>query len=193
MDSPTIEELLVEYDRALAYTDSLWHDLSEEELHWRPHEESSAIGWHLGHQAAVAHFMVRNLTAAEPSIDAELDALMDSATPEPDRGALPERLDAEVQQQHRIGWLAVGRRAAPFDQDGLALQRLPMHDRGGPRQHRPGCLFKELLVGLHFAVPPISAFPLVEGYYLLPPAEHAMTKARNQFLTWLKEEFGTHW
>ena len=33
---------------------------------------------------------MRNLTAAEPSIDTELDALMDSATAEPDRGALPE-------------------------------------------------------------------------------------------------------
>ena len=91
MDSPTIEELLVEYDRALAYTDSLWHDLSEEELHWRPHEESSAIGWHLGHQAAVAHYMVRNLTAAEPSPDPSLDGLMDSATPERERGDLPGR------------------------------------------------------------------------------------------------------
>ena len=33
--------------------------------------------------------MVRNLTAAEPSIDPELDRLMDSATPEVARGDLP--------------------------------------------------------------------------------------------------------
>ena len=45
--------------------------------------------WHLGHQPAVAHFMVRNLTAAEASLDAELEALMDAATGEPDRGDLP--------------------------------------------------------------------------------------------------------
>src|SRR6185369_10485029 len=84
-----IAELLAEYDRARAYTDELWRDLSVEELHWRPHEDFSAIGWHLGHQAHVAHFMVRNLTAAEPSPDPALDALMDSATPERGRGHLP--------------------------------------------------------------------------------------------------------
>lgn len=85
-----IVELLVEYDRARAYTESLWRDLTEEEVHWRAGEEASAIGWHLGHQAHVAHFMVRNLTAAEPSPDPDLDNLMDSANPEPQRGGLPD-------------------------------------------------------------------------------------------------------
>jgi hypothetical protein len=88
--SPTIPALLVEYDRARAYTDSLWRDLPATEVCWRPHEQSSAIGWHLGHQATVAHFMVRNLTAAEPSPDADLELLMDSATPEAVRGELPD-------------------------------------------------------------------------------------------------------
>jgi len=86
----SIPELLAEYDRARAYTDLLWRDLRAEEVCWRPHTESSAIGWHLGHQATVAHFMVRNLTAAEPSPDAELEPLMDSATPERIRGDLPD-------------------------------------------------------------------------------------------------------
>lgn len=90
MSTPTIADLLNEYDRALAYTADLHHGLSPEQIAWRADENASGIGWHLGHQPAVAHFMVRNLTAAEPSIDAELDALMDSATPEQDRGALPE-------------------------------------------------------------------------------------------------------
>lgn len=85
----TIAELLTEYDRALAYTDALWRDLSPEQVNWRPEPVFSPIGWHLGHQAAVAHFMIRNLTAAEPSPDPELDGLMDSATPETDRGDLP--------------------------------------------------------------------------------------------------------
>ena len=94
--SPSLAELLAEYDRALSYTESLWTDLSAEEIAWRPNEESSAIGWHLGHQAAVAHFMIRNLTAAEVSPDPELDTVMDSATPERQRGDLPpvERLAA---------------------------------------------------------------------------------------------------
>lgn len=91
-----IDALLREYDRARAYTDQLWKDLSPQEITWRPEEDSSAIGWHLGHQAHVAHFMVRNLTAAEPSPDPELDDLLDSARPERLRGSLPaiERLTA---------------------------------------------------------------------------------------------------
>lgn len=86
----SIDDLLTAYDQALAHTDDLWSDLTVDEVHWRADQNSSAIGWHLGHQPAVAHFMVRNLTAAEPSIDAALDALMDSATPPSERGDLPD-------------------------------------------------------------------------------------------------------
>lgn len=86
----SLNDLLNEYNAALAYTDALWRDLSADEVHWRPVPDSSAIGWHLGHQAAVAHFMARNLTAAEPSPDPELDPLMDSATDERQRGDLPD-------------------------------------------------------------------------------------------------------
>ena len=114
------QELLHEYDRARAYTDELWKDLTPDEVTWRPHENSSAIGWHLGHQAHVAHFMIRNLTAAEPSPDPELDGLMDSANPEKFRGALPtvDRLnafrDAVAERVHaRIGDIAAGRVGAP--------------------------------------------------------------------------------
>ena len=86
----SLSELLGEYQTALSYTDELWRDLSPAEVVWRPEPDSSAIGWHLGHQAAVAHYMVRNLTAAEPSIDASIDELMDSATEERQRGDLPD-------------------------------------------------------------------------------------------------------
>lgn len=112
--------LMREYDRARAYTDLLWKDLTPDEVTWRPHEQSSAIGWHLGHQAHVAHFMIRNLTAAEPSPDPELDGLMDSANPEQFRGALPtvERLtmfrDTVAERVHaRIGSIAAGTVGAP--------------------------------------------------------------------------------
>ena len=78
------------------------------------------IGWHLGHQAHVAHFMIRNLTAAEPSPDPALDGLMDSALPEQFRGALPTvpRLSAfrETVAEHvhaRIGDIAAGKVSAP--------------------------------------------------------------------------------
>lgn len=81
--------LLDEYDRARAYTDTLWQDLPEEEIRWRPRTEFSPIGWHLGHQAAVAHFLLRNLIAAEPGPDAGLESFMDSANPQASRGDLP--------------------------------------------------------------------------------------------------------
>lgn len=85
-----LDALVEALRRAWEYTDALWSDLDVTALDWRANEDSSAIGWHLGHQAAVAHFTVRNLLAAEPSPDPELDALMDSATPERNRGALPD-------------------------------------------------------------------------------------------------------
>lgn len=90
MTAPSLEQLTDEYERALAYTRDLTADLTADEIAWRPGKDSSAIGWHLGHQPAVAHFMVRNLTAAEPELDPELDRLMDAATAEPDRGELPD-------------------------------------------------------------------------------------------------------
>lgn len=120
MTTSTISDLLVEYDRALDYTESLWADLTVEEVHWRESAEASAIGWHLGHQPAVAHFMVRNLTAAEPPIDAALDALMDSATPEADRGDLPDlatlasyRTQAAERLRFHIGNIESGAVGAP--------------------------------------------------------------------------------
>ncbi len=90
MTIPTLADLLAEYERALAYTADLASGLTHEQLVWRAGADASGIGWHLGHQPAVAHFMIRNLTAAEPEIDPELDRLMDSATAEADRGDLPD-------------------------------------------------------------------------------------------------------
>jgi hypothetical protein len=123
-----IRELLVEFDRAKAYTDELWVDLTEDEVQWRPHENFSAIGWHLGHQAAVSHFMVRNLTAAEPSIDPALDLLMDGATGEPDRGDLPDlgRIrhfrDTAAERLHfRMGNIDAGDVGAPAQLQHIAV------------------------------------------------------------------------
>jgi len=98
---PDIDVLLREYDRARAYTDELWRDLTPEEVIWRPHENFSAIGWHLGHQAHVAHFMVRNLTAAEPSPDPALDRL----------AAFRDKAAHAV--HHRIGDIRDGNVGAP--------------------------------------------------------------------------------
>ncbi len=120
-----IAALLREYRSALDYTDALWVDLTDDEVRWRPHEQSSAIGWHLGHQAAVAHYLMRNLTAAEPSVDPDLDALMDSATPEPDRGDLPD-LDRLRRYRNEIATRLVA-----------GMERIDRGDVGAPAQLRP--------------------------------------------------------
>jgi hypothetical protein len=78
-----------EYDLARRYTQSLYADLGEAEVQWRPGPKSSGIAWHLGHQAAVNHFLLRNLLAAEPSLNPQFDALFDAANPEENRGSLP--------------------------------------------------------------------------------------------------------
>lgn len=124
MTRPTIADLLAEYERALAHTEALWSDLTDDELRWRPHEQSSAIAWHLGHQPAVAHFMVRNLTSAEASIDPGLDALMDSATAEPDRGEVPGRA------------VLADYRAAVADRVRFNVGRIDRGDVGAPNQLR---------------------------------------------------------
>ena len=78
-----------EYDLARRYTQSLYADLPEAAVHWRPAPQSSGIGWHLGHQAAVNHFFMRNVLAAEPSLNPQFDALFDAVKPEEQRGTLP--------------------------------------------------------------------------------------------------------
>ena len=131
MTTATLTELLAEYDRALGYTEALWSDLTPEQVHWRESEEASGIGWHLGHQAAVAHFMVRNLTAAEPRIDPELDRLMDSATPEVDRGDLPDldrlrtyRDTVADRVRFRVREIDAGRVGAPDQRRLVARTRM---------------------------------------------------------------------
>ncbi|MFE1240453.1 hypothetical protein [Streptomyces tendae] len=78
--------------------------------------------------------MIRNLTAAEPSPDPDLDGLMDSANPEKFRGALPtvERLsvfrDTVAERVHvRIGDIAAGRVGAPTRH---RPRRVPLTHRG---------------------------------------------------------------
>jgi hypothetical protein len=127
-----LAELLDEYDRARAYTDTLWQDLPDEQIRWRPRPDFSPIGWHLGHQAAVAHFMVRNLTAAEPSPDPDLEPVMDSANPEADRGELPA--------PNRIA----GYRAAVAERVHVRLGDIDQGQVGAPSQLR--------VVGQHLLV-----------------------------------------
>ncbi|MCH9838733.1 MAG: DinB family protein [Ilumatobacter sp.] len=173
----SIDLLLAEYERALGYTASLWHDLSESEVKWRPHERSSAIGWHLGHQAAVAHFMVRNLTAAEPSPDPGLDSLMDGATAETNRGDLPglDRLsryrDAVADRlRFRIGNIASRDVVAPAQLDVIArtlLVAVVNHEY----QHAQW-IGEVRTVNLGHDLPMRPRSPLlteIDGFYVLAP------------------------
>lgn len=96
-----LDALLVEYAAAQDYSLELVDGLDDAQIAWRPNENSSAIGWHLGHQAAVNHYLVRNLTAAEVTFDGDFDRVFDSATPEPDRGTLPP-LDAIISYRQAI-------------------------------------------------------------------------------------------
>jgi len=84
-----LEILGEEHDRARRYTECLYADLPAADVHWRPAPQSSGMGWHLGHHAAVKHFLLRSLLAAEPSLNPQFDALFDAVTPEEQRGTLP--------------------------------------------------------------------------------------------------------
>ena len=119
-----LDALIGEYELALAHTDELTRGLDDEQLFWRPNESSSAIGWHLVHQPAVADFLLRNLTAAAPRLDPELELIADSATPEKARGHLPDR--------DHIHWFR--REVAGRVRRGV--QRISAGDVGAPNQLR---------------------------------------------------------
>lgn len=170
--------LIREYDRACSFTDELWRDLSPEEVAWRPHQNSSAIGWHLGHQAHVAHFMVRNLLAAEPSPDAELDTLMDSANPEPLRDPLPTvhrladfRSAVHGRVRTRIGAIAA-REPGPSDQLTIEAQHLMTSLILHEYQHDQW-ISEVRSINLGYALPadPASdALRRIDGYLVIDPS-----------------------
>jgi hypothetical protein len=118
----TLEELVEEYRSARRHCTAMVEALDGDQIAWRPQEDSSAIGWHLGHQAAVAHYMMRNLTAAEPPIDAALDRLFDSATAERERGDLPG-LDRLLEYRDEAAARVVA-----------TVERIMAADVGAPRQ-----------------------------------------------------------
>lgn len=118
----TLTEMLTEFAAAQSYTGALVDGLDDAQTAWRPSEMSSAIRWHLGHQGAVNHFMVRNLTAAEVSFDEGFDKLFDSATPEPARGDLPS-----LEQ-------ILGYREAIAASTRSVIERIEAGDVGAPAQ-----------------------------------------------------------
>lgn len=175
MPTPTLRELLGELDLAHAYTEGLHAGLTREQIAWRPSSESSGIGWHLGHQSAVAHYMLRNLTAAEPRIAPELEALMDSATLETDRGSLPpldhifEYRTLVAERIHfRIGQIDHGAVGAP-NQLRLIAKNLLTAIINHEYQHSKW--IEELRTdtfGLNAPAPPTSPWlSIIDGYVML--------------------------
>lgn len=174
MDLVTLRE---EYDLARLYTQCLYEDLSEPDVQWRPKPKSSAIAWHLGHQAAVNHFLLRNLFDAEPSINPRFDALFDAANPEENRGSLPPLADivayreaAAARTHARLEELRSGQRVAP-SQALHTLRTLLMNLINHEYQH--DCWIGEMRQALGHSVPaaaPSQRARLVDGYWMLPPA-----------------------
>jgi DinB family protein len=168
------ELLLEEYDLVRSYTDSLYADLTPDEIAWRPSANSSGIGWHLGHQAAVNHFLIRNLLSAEPSLDPVLDALFDAATPERDRGALPpiaeiiHYREAVAAATHAvIGRVLEGRVDAPT-QLRHVLAGVLTDAINHEYQHNTWICEVREVIGRPAAPPPTSVnVTLVDGYWLL--------------------------
>jgi hypothetical protein len=120
----SLADLLDEYRRAQAHSMALTTGLTPEQIAWRPNDHSSAIAWHLGHQGAVNHYLVRNLTAAEVTFDAGYDQVFDSATPEPARGDLPP-----------VGDIAAYRDAIAASTCAV-IERIANGDVGAPTQLR---------------------------------------------------------
>lgn len=171
MDLATLRE---EYDLALQYTRDLYEDLPEADVHWRPRAKSSAIAWHLGHQAAVNHFLLRNLFDAEPSIQPRYDALFDAANPEENRGDLPAltlivdyRQVVAARTHARLEELLGAGRAAPT-QRAHAMHTILINLINHEYQH--DCWIGEMRQTLGYSIPgtvPSQRARLVDGYWLL--------------------------
>lgn len=170
-----VDRLRREYDLSRRYTCSLYEDLSAADIRWRPAPKSSAIGWHLGHQAAVNHYMIRNLLDAEASLDPQLDALFDSANPEERRGNLPalatilDYRDTIAQRTHdRFDAIVSGERAA---KQQLRQVLMPIMAAIINHEYQHDCWIREMRTALgHDKTDQVFSTMVVQldGYWVLP-------------------------
>jgi DinB superfamily len=172
--------LRAEYDAARAYSASVAEGLDEAALMYRPHQDSSAMAWHLGHVAAVNHFMLRNLTAAEPSLDPRSDRVFDSALPEPQRGDLPTLAEIGdfralvAQRTHAtVTRISDGDVGAPAQLRLIAVTMLTVIINHEYQHSRWMAEVRAGLGGDTVAAPASSRLVLVDGYWLLPPSHLA--------------------
>jgi hypothetical protein len=177
-DDDRIAGLRDEYEAARRFTASLYEDLDEAEVFWRPSQQGSGIGWHLGHQAAVNHFLVRNLVAAEPSLNPSYDSVFDSATQEVDRGSLPPLADllsyresVAARTRARLDEILTGAVGAPLQLREIAvvmLTGLVNHE------YQHDCWIGEVRQLMGRDVPSGEPSPnvvAIEGYWILRPPE----------------------
>lgn len=170
-----LDQLREEYDLARGYTQRLYEGLPEAEVLWRPAVNSSGIGWHLGHQAVVNHFMIRNLLDAEISLNPAFDALFDAANPEANRGDLPPLVDivayrnAIAERTHtRIDAILKGERSASKQ---LAHVLGPILLGIIHHEYQHDCWIGEMRATLGHGGPPevlSKRVQQVDGYWVLP-------------------------
>lgn len=173
-----LETMRQEYELALQHTQRLYEGLDEKSVMYRPSWQGSSIGWHLGHQAAVNHFLVRNLVAAEPSLNPGFDAIFDSATDESERGTLPPlpelvefREAVAARTRARVEAILRGDVGAPVQLRSIAevlLTSLANHE------YQHSCWIGEVrdILGLRGPVAPPSANVCqVDGYWVVTLSE----------------------
>ncbi len=172
-----LDMLREEYDLARGYTRRLYEDMPESQVLWRPEVNSSGIGWHLGHQGAVNHYMIRNLLDAEVSLNTAFDTLFDSANPEANRGDLPPLAeivayrDTIAERTHvRIESIRKGERSASAQ---LAHVLGPILLGMIHHEYQHDCWIGEMRESLGHGVPPpvlSKRVMSVDGYWVLPLA-----------------------
>ena len=165
-----------EYDLARRYTHSLYEDLSEADVQWRPVPKSSSIAWHLGHQAAAAHALVRNFIEAEASLNPRFDVLFDAANPQENRGDLPPLAEivtyrGAVTQRLHVHFAALlegGRPAAHAATQQLGRIIVPIVLALINHEYQHDCWIREMRVQLGHAQPDevfSSRAQQVDGYW----------------------------
>lgn len=171
-----LETMGREYELARQFTFSLYDGLDEAAAMWRPSYQGSSIAWHLGHQAAVNHYTLRNWVNRDGSIDAAFDRIFDAATEEIGRAFLPPLAEiigyreiVAARTLERIGEVLSGDCRAP-DQ----MRRIGVHMLAGLINHeyQHDCWVGEVrqALGHDEPPPPVSSSPCLvrcDGYWVM--------------------------
>jgi hypothetical protein len=181
-----LENMRVEYELARQYTLSLYDDMDESSIMWRPSYQGSSIGWHLGHQAAVNHYVLRNWINRDGSINPVFDRVFDAATEEIGRGFLPPLTEIVAYRElvaartlERIDEIISGNCRAPEQ-----MRRVGVAMLAGLINHeyQHDCWVGEVRQALGHGEPPrpLSSHPCllqVDGYWVIDLADEQANAA----------------